>query len=207
MPVDNMQVQLVDTPPLSREFVEPALRDLLRKADMLLPVVDLTTEPMQQLRDCIDMLKEFRIAPKHLQDRYDEEQRMVFIPILVLVNKCDNAEMEEVFHIFCELVDEPWPCMPVSAETGYRLQELKWKVIEALDVIRVYTQTPGEEPDLVHPFVLPRGSRVSELAEKIHRDLAEEMKSARVWGEAVHDGQMVPREYELQDGDIVEIVA
>lgn len=206
MPVENMQVQLVDTPPLSREFIEPGMRDLLRNADMLLPVVDLVTEPMLQLEGTIRLLEEFRIAPGHLRERYAEEQRIVFIPLLVLVNKCDDEDMVEVFHIFCELLDEPWPCLPVSATSGYNLETLKWKVIEALDVIRVYTRAPGEAPDLEHPFVLGRGSSVVELAEKIHRDLAEEMKTARVWGKAVHDGQMVPREYVLQDGDIVEIV-
>jgi uncharacterized protein len=31
------------------------------------------------------------------------------------------------------------------------------------------------------------------------------MKNARVWGKAVHDGQMVQQNYVLQDGEIVEI--
>jgi ribosome-interacting GTPase 1 len=31
------------------------------------------------------------------------------------------------------------------------------------------------------------------------------MKSARVWGALVYDGQMVQRDYVLQDGDVIEL--
>lgn len=206
MPVENMQVQLVDTPPLSRDFVEPRMRDLIRKADMILVVVDLSTEPIKQLYATMEMLEEFRIAPEERKDKYTEEDRMLFKPTLVLVNKCDDDDLEEVYHIFCELVEEPWPCMPISVATARNLEELKWKIIDALDVIRVYTKASGKEPDFDQPFVVKRGSTVEDLAEKIHRDFLDEMKSARVWGKAVYDGQMVQREYVLKDGDVVEIL-
>ncbi len=205
MPVENMQVQLVDTPPISRDFPEPRLRDLLRKADMLLLVVDLTTDPVEQVTDTLKILQEYRIAPPEHRDRFDENAHMVFPPLLVLVNKCDNEDMEEVFHLFCELLEEPCPCLPVSARTRHNLDGLRKRVIAALDVIRVYTRTPGKEIDREHPFVMKRGSTVADLAEKIHRDFVEQMRSARVWGNTVYDGQMVPREYLLQDGDVVEL--
>lgn len=95
MPVENMQVQLVDTPPLSRDFVEPRMRDLIRGADMILIVVDLSTEPIKQLNATIELLEEFRIAPEDRKDQYSEDQRMLFKPVLVLVNKCDDDDLEE----------------------------------------------------------------------------------------------------------------
>lgn len=42
-------------------------------------------------------------------------------------------------------------------------------------------------------------------AEKVHKDFAENLKTARVWGDAVFDGQMVQRDYRLRDGDVVEL--
>lgn len=33
----------------------------------------------------------------------------------------------------------------------------------------------------------------------------DKLKSDRVWGKAVRDGQMVRRQYVMQDGDVVEI--
>jgi hypothetical protein len=43
------------------------------------------------------------------------------------------------------------------------------------------------------------------LAAKVHKDLVDNLKLAKVWGTAVFDGQMVQRDHILQDGDIVEL--
>jgi ribosome-interacting GTPase 1 len=78
-------------------------------------------------------------------------------------------------------------------------------VFERLEVIRVYSRAPGEEPDLSSPFILDKGGTVEEFARNIHQDFFEKLKSARVWGSAVYDGQMVQRDYVLHDGDVVEL--
>jgi ribosome-interacting GTPase 1 len=36
MPVEDIQVQLIDTPPLNSEFVDPELINLIRRADLIL---------------------------------------------------------------------------------------------------------------------------------------------------------------------------
>jgi ribosome-interacting GTPase 1 len=78
-------------------------------------------------------------------------------------------------------------------------------VFESLDIIRIYAKPPGEEPDLTTPFVMKRGSTVAEFASKVHQDFYRNLKSARVWGTGVFDGQMVGRDHELHDEDIVEL--
>jgi ribosome-interacting GTPase 1 len=72
-------------------------------------------------------------------------------------------------------------------------------------VIRVYTKKPGKPADMESPFTCPIGSTVVELATLVHRDFAEKLKSARVWGTGVHDGQAVTRDHELHDRDVVEL--
>ena len=206
MPVENTEVQLVDTPPLSRDYVEPRLKELIRRSDLVMLVVDLEQDPIGQLQESIALLEEYRIAPRQRTDRYPKEpQAFTFLPFLVLVNKCDDEADEELYTIFCELLEEKWPCLPVSAASGRNLERLKKAVLEQLDVIRVYTQAPGKEPDLTRPFVMKKGTSLADLAGRIHKDFLERMKFARVWGKAVHDGQMVHRDYILQDGDVVEI--
>jgi len=69
----------------------------------------------------------------------------------------------------------------------------------------VYAKPPGKEADLERPFVLKKGSTIDDLAAKIHRDFIEKLKFARVWGSTMFDGQMVKRDYILQDSDIVEL--
>jgi hypothetical protein len=206
MAVENTEVQLVDTPPLSRDYVEPRLKELIRRSDMALLVVDLEQDPIGQLQETAALLEEFRIAPCQRRGRYENEApAFTFLPFLVLVNKCDDEADEELYTIFCELLEDKWPCLPVSAHSGRNLERLRKAVLEGLDVIRVYTRAPGKEPDTSRPFVMKKGSRLSELAGRIHKDFLEKMKFARVWGRAVHDGQMVQRDYVLQDGDVVEI--
>ena len=71
--------------------------------------------------------------------------------------------------------------------------------------MRVYSKRPGEDPDLGSPFVMPRGGTLEEFAAGVHKDFYENLKSARIWGTDVYDGQMVGRDHILHDGDIVEL--
>jgi ribosome-interacting GTPase 1 len=205
MPIEDIQVQLIDTPSLNREFVEPELLNLIRRVDLILLVVDVQTDPVQQLDEAIDQLRENRIVPSHLADQYTEQQDLTFKPLLVLANKTDDESIDEVFEIFCELLEGDWPLLPVSATTGRYFERLKQAVFERLEVIRVYSKPPGKEPDFSAPFVMKRGGTVEELAGKVHQDFLEDLKSARVWGSAAYDGQMVGRDHVLQDGDVVEL--
>jgi hypothetical protein len=205
MPVDDIQVQLVDTPPLDRDFVEPELRELIKRADLILLVVDLNTDPVQQLADIAATLLKYRILPAHMQDRAAADRFLRLVPVIVVVNKYDDEQSDEVFEIFLELLEEDWPLIPVSAVTGRNLERLKQAVFEKLDIIRVYSKAPGKEPDLDAPFVMKKGSTVAEFARKVHQDFYKNLKSARLWGGAGFDGQLVGRDHVLQDGDVVEL--
>lgn len=205
MPVENVQIQLIDTPPLSAEFVEPALMDLLRRVDLILLVVDVQTDPFRHLEESAALLEENRIVPRHRKDRYPEDRRWAFKPFLVLANKADGPECDEDFAIFRELLDEDWPLMPVSAATGRNLEPMKQAVFKALGIIRIYAKPPGREPDFSAPFVIRKGGTVEDFAAAVHRDFLRDLKAARLWGSAAFDGQMVPRDHVLHDGDVVEL--
>jgi ribosome-interacting GTPase 1 len=181
MPMENIQIQLVDTPSLNRDYVEPELLDLIKRSDLILLVVDLQADPFQQLEDTIALLQEHRIVPRRLKDRYIEQRRLTFVPLLVLVNKNDDEDSDEDFEIFCELLEDDWPLLPVSATANRYLERLKQVVFERLEIIRVYSKG------------------------NVHQDFSERLKSARVWGRGVYDGQMVGRDHVLHDGDVVEL--
>jgi ribosome-interacting GTPase 1 len=95
--------------------------------------------------------------------------------------------------------------VPISVVMGRNLERLKKAVFEGLGVIRVYAKPQGKPPDMSAPFILKRGSTVEELAAKVHRDFLDKLIAARVWGSAEFDGQMVQRDYVLQDRDVVEL--
>jgi ribosome-interacting GTPase 1 len=205
MPIENIQIQLIDTPPLNREYVEPELFALIRRSDLILLVIDLQTDPLQQLEDSIAVLQDERIIPCHLRDRHKGRRRVTFIPFLVLANKYDDEDWSEDYDIFCELLEADWPLLPVSATSGRNLEHLKRVLFDRLEIVRVYSRAPGQEPDYSSPFTLQKGATVEEFARKIHQDFYVQLKAARVWGSGAFDGQMVGRDHVLRDGDEVEL--
>jgi len=207
MTYEDTQIQLVDTPPLDGEYVEPVLFDLARRTDIVLLVVDLQADPLEQLETSLQVLEAHRLAPLQHQAGWLGDPRTVFRPFIVLANKCDDENLDEVYELFCALCEADCEHLPVSALNGRGFDQLKQMIYARLGVLRVYAKPPGKEPDLERPFVLKQGSTVMDLASLVHRDIAENLKAARVWGSSTFDGQMVTRDYVLQEGDIVELRA
>ena len=106
---------------------------------------------------------------------------------------------------FNELTERRWIVVPVSGIRGEGFDELGSSTFRVLDIMRVFTKEPGKSPDRERPFTLRRGSTVSDLAHKIHKDIASDLKYARIWGPSAHDGQSVRGAHVLEDGDVVEI--
>jgi ribosome-interacting GTPase 1 len=202
---ENVQIQLIDTPPLNRDFVEPHLLDLIRRSDLLLLVLDLQTDPLGQLEDSIAFLREHRISPQEHAEQQADDPGLTLVRLLVVVNKNDDQASDELLDLFLQLLEDDWSLVAVSVRTGRNLEALKRRVFEELEIIRVYAKPPGKKPDLDMPFVLRKGSTVDDLAGKVHKDFLDSLKSARVWGSGSFDGQMVGREHELADGDVVEL--
>ncbi|UCG65737.1 MAG: TGS domain-containing protein [Deltaproteobacteria bacterium] len=202
---ENVQIQLIDMPPVSKEHTEPWLFEIARKADIILVVVDVQTDPMQQLEETVSFLKDNKIAPLGMTDLYGVTDHWTFLSFLVVANKSDDQSTEENFEIFKSLVEGDWSLIPLSAKTGRNLDLLRQTLFTNLEIIRVYTKVPGKEPDRKAPFVLKKGCRLEDLASKIHKDFLEKLKYAKVWGKDVYDGQMVQRDHVLQDGDVVEL--
>ena len=97
------------------------------------------------------------------------------------------------------------PLVAISAKDGKGLEELKLKIYQMLDIIRVYTKTPGKKSDFTDPIVLKRGSKLEDAAAEVHKDFLAKLKYARLWGSGKHDGIMVKRDHVLEDGDVIEL--
>lgn len=208
MPIGDIHVQIIDTPPLNGEFIESELLNLMRRVDLIVVVLDLQSFPMEQLDETLEILKGHKIIPCQWRDTYLHADRSYSLkPFILLANKCDDSKMEGDFEVLCELIDEEWLAVPVSAQTGHNLEGFKQIVFDQLEIIRGYSKPPGKDPDMSAPFVLKKGSTVEELAGKVHKDFVKNLKSARIWGSGAFDGHMVARDHVLQDGDVVELKA
>jgi uncharacterized protein len=202
---DNIQFQLIDTPPLTKDYTEPAFADLIRRADIVVILLDLSADPMQQLEDALHILHSFRIYSEACTIPEDLRKPPKIKKTLVVVNKMDRPEDKETLDIFLELSGIKLPCIGVSTRTGHNVMVFLDKLYELSGIIRIYTKPPGKEADKKSPFIVPLGSTLADLAGKVHNDFVNKLKYARAWGKSVRDGQMVQRDYVLQDGDVVEL--
>ncbi|SFN01476.1 TGS domain-containing protein [Thermodesulforhabdus norvegica] len=202
---ENIQFQLIDTPPINPDYVDPWMSDLMRRADILAIVVDIKDDPFLHYEETVSVLKSLRIYPQGFPIPDDLKKRPFVKKCCVVVNKVDTPKDYEDFEVFLELAQVALPCIPFSTRHNQYGELFLRKIYELGDIIRVYTKAPGKEPDLSQPFVLPKDSTLEELAGKIHKDFLEKLKYAKIWGKAVFDGQMVQKDYVLQDGDIVEL--
>lgn len=207
MPFENIKFQLVDTPPITEEFIEPWLPEIIKYADYVILVVDLGSEAILEEMDVVIKKLEqsrIRLSAKEEEVESDELSDKFCKKTMILGNKSDLEDAEERFQMLKELHAENFPVVSVSAKNLEGLKELKRKVYEELNIIRVYTKEPGKPADMADPIVLKRGSVLMDAARVIHKDFAYKLRYAKMWGSSKFSGQQVDRNHPLEDGDIVE---
>lgn len=200
----NVQIQLVDTPPLTEQPPEWWVLNIIRRADGLLVVVDLSDDPLAQFELVINRLREKKLTLWENPEENEEEAPFTYKKALLVCNKKD-LDLDNVFlQLLQQEYGEHLPVIGVSA-TEETLDELKLAIYKLLNVIRVYTKMPGGKPDYEDPIVLKAGSNLEAAAAGVHKDFARNLKYARIWGSGKFDGVMVKRDHILQDGDIIEL--
>jgi len=205
MEFENIKIQMLDTPPLVPQAIQFWLPPLLRQADALLIMVDLSQDPLEQMEAITARLKKMRIILGGEGGEDDPEFTVWHRKALIIGNKLDLDGADKNYRALKAAYEKRFPVIAVSAKQGTGLEELKAKVYEVLDIIRVYTKMPGRKPDFNDPIVIDRGSTLADAAAEVHKDFAANMKYARIWGSAKHDGVMAKRDHVLQDGDIIEL--
>jgi ribosome-interacting GTPase 1 len=135
----------------------------------------------------------------------NDDPTVQYTKTLVVANKTDLPGAPDRLEVVREMFGPRFPIRVVAAEHGAGLEELRNALYQFLHVIRVYTKQPGKPPDLTSPFTCPEGSTLVEMAALVHRDFAAGLKTARIWGAGVYDGQTVKRDHVLHDKDVVEL--
>lgn len=196
MRFENVQIQLVDLPPLSREFSEPWLPQVIRSATAGVLVVDLN-DP--------EVLDEIGFIEQLLADR------RLPTPGMLVGNKLDLEGAAGNFDALVDLYGERYRTIAVSAETGANLDRFRREIFDLLGLVRVYTKPPGKKAELTAPYVLRRGQTVIDAARLVHKDFAEHLKFARLFraghagSHSQPEGMMVERGHVVEDGDILEL--
>jgi ribosome-interacting GTPase 1 len=203
MKFEDIQIQLVDTPPVGYKEVKVLLSNALRSADLIAIVIDLSLEPTRQVEATLQGLREARIEPL-ADDGREVNPGSYARKMLIVGNKNDLADSSRNWERLLSQYARLFPLVSISAKERRGLDEFKEAIYQALNIIRVYTKTPGSKVDLIDPMVLEKGSTLEEAAEALHKDFYQNLKYAVVWGSGKYDGQRVSKGHVLKDGDIVE---
>lgn len=207
MPWEDVFVQLVDTPPITADFIDPSMHGLIRSADLALLMVDLgTDEGLLQCQEVLEKLGKTKSRLGATSCLDEEDVGLSYTRAFLIPNKIDLEEAQPRLEFLHEMLPLDFPEYVISSEKGIGIEPLREAIYKALDVVRVYAKPPtAKEPDMERPFTFRRGSTIADMAAEIHKELAKNLKFARVWGAAVHPGTVVKGDYVLQDRDIVEL--
>jgi ribosome-interacting GTPase 1 len=202
----DVKVQLIDLPPITADVMEPYVSSMARAADAALLVLDLGDDDGPfAVETVLERLAEVKTLLVKEVPAQREDPSIEHIKTLLIANKSDLPGAAERLEIVREMFEPRFAIHVVAAEHGTGLEELRDAIYRFLNVIRVYTKQPGKPPDLTSPFTVPVGSTLVEMAAQVHRDFAENLKSARIWGTGVFDGQSVKRDHVMHDKDVVEL--
>lgn len=201
---EDIQIQLVDMPPITAETIAPGQVGTYRNCDLIAIVVDLSADAADQLRICLDFLESKSLLIDEQTPAVDANGNVLGKRAFCICTKCDIAKPDalEALKKSCKY---PFEFVKVSTENGEGTEKLGEAFFKQLNIIRIYAKPPGKKPDMDEPFTLPAGSTVIDLATAIHRELAEKLKFARIWGTGVYDGQNAQRNHILNDKDIIEL--
>jgi ribosome-interacting GTPase 1 len=206
MPFENIQIQLIDTPPVTGELMETWFPEIVKMADAVLFVLDggdpdspsLLDGILRRLRDRkVDFVSSATDIPP---ERFPFLKRS-----LLAFNKIDLEGAREKLDELGVLLEISFDKVPVSATSGEGMESLRRRTFDLLRVVRVYSKIPGRKADRDTPFVLRKGSNLRDAAKAVHKDFSDKLAYARVWNRSGLEGLRVNRDYVLQDEDILEL--
>jgi ribosome-interacting GTPase 1 len=193
---ENVQIQLVDTPPLYEDFHPPWLLALGRTSDVLVGLIDgSVANPSRELVLLLNRLEEGLIFLES-KDYYKGDELIVKRGFIV-VSRSRNENLEPLRKKYSDRLDF------VGFDSNANVEYLKKNIYNFLNCIRIYTKPPGKEADFTEPVVLKKGATVLDAAYQIHKDFADKMKYTWLWRGENNPRQVSPEEV-LTEGDVVE---
>jgi ribosome-interacting GTPase 1 len=201
---EDVQIQLVDMPPITADYSAPGQVGTYRNCDLIAIVIDLSADVTEQMRICLDFLESRNLLIDEQTPTVDGHGNVRGKRAFCICTKCDIAK-PGALEALKESLKYPFEFVEISTKTSAGLDKLPAVFFSLLGIIRIYAKPPGKRADMADPFTLPSNSTVMDLATAIHRELADKLKFARIWGTGVYKGQNVQKNHVLNDKDIIEL--
>ncbi|MGQ9617962.1 MAG: GTPase [Candidatus Aminicenantia bacterium] len=151
MPYENIQIQLVNSPPITDVFYESHMHESVKHADLTVVLLDLQSpmvlEELEAVLEKLDGKRFYLASPSGI---HYLDQNFPFYKAILFGNKYENETANENLKILKEFYYKRFEFIPLSVKYGFNLETLKRKVSELLKIIRVYTKEPGENQIFLH---------------------------------------------------------
>lgn len=171
------QIQLIEVPAIDSEFFD---RGIIHTADTILVLV----KEMSQIKKALAQL-ENTTGKK-----------------IIVFNDFEGIDKRK---IGATLQSKKYNFVIINTKTKEGFEELKEKLFQSFDKIRVYTKEPGKEANKKRPMILNPNSTVKDVAEKILKGFYKTVSETKIWGpSSKFPGQIVGLQHKLKDLDVVE---
>ncbi|MAG02642.1 hypothetical protein CMI42_04865 [Candidatus Pacearchaeota archaeon] len=172
-------IQIVDLPPIASENFD---KGILNNTDTILIVI----EKIDEIKPILESITN-KDAKK-----------------IIIFNKIDLFNEETKRKISETLKSKKYNFTLTSTITNEGIEDLKGKILNSFDFIRVYTKHQGKKKPNI-PVILPPGSSLKEVAEKILHGFSKKVKYAKITGpSSKFKNQKVGLKHIVKDKDIVE---
>jgi len=188
MPFEDIQIQIIDMPAINMYESRIWSNTILRNADLLALVVDLTENPLNQVESILNELDRIGIVPRHPGS--DTAASGLRARRMFIIGNMSDIDLDgDGFKALTAKYNGSLDCISVSADEKHNLEELERQIFFHLDIIRVHTKSPGAKVDLSDPVILKKHATIKDAAEAVHKDFAYKLRYAVVWGSGKFDGQ------------------
>src|SRR5262245_4763146 len=135
----DVKVQLIDTPPITGDYLEPWLSSMVRTADAAILMVDIGDDDGPFAAEAVlDRLAQTKTILTGRPPAAPEDPGIQHVKTLLVANKIDLPGAADRLEIVREMFAERFPIHVIAAEPGTGLDELRTAIYRFLDVIRVY---------------------------------------------------------------------
>jgi ribosome-interacting GTPase 1 len=165
---EDARVQLIDTPPITADYLEGYLSSMVRASDGCVLVLDLGDDDGPFTAEAVvERLAQVKTVLVGEPPAEAEDPTIEYIRTQLAANKVDTEGAAERLEVVREMFGTRFPIVALDAESGKGLEDLRNAIYRSLNVIRVYSKKPGKPADMAAPFSCPAGSTVAQLlAEK-----------------------------------------
>ena len=146
-----------------------------------------------------------------IREDIDSEQLIDFIngnktyaKGITILNKIDLVDNKFVKNVSKKLKTN---FIPTSADSNKNINQLKERIYNELEFIRVYLRPKGGETDFKEPLIVRKGNTVEDVCNMLHRNMKKDFRFGLVWGKSVKfGGQRVGLNHILIDEDVLTVI-